>query len=171
MANGLENMIAKTRMMAGLAKARELNDRQLLEEFADGDETAFTALVDRYGGLVMGVCQRVLQHRHDAEDAFQATFMVLARKAHSVAWKDTVANWLHGVACRIAFQIRREKARQQSRQRTGEEPAAPVPDPTWSELKPVLDEELDRLPAKYRKVLVLCCLEGKSRDEAAAVLG
>ena len=101
MANGLENLITKTRMMAGLAKARELNDRQLLEEFADGDETAFTALVDRYGGLVMGVCQRILQHTQDAEDAFQATFMVLARKAGTVTWQDSVANWLHGVASRI----------------------------------------------------------------------
>ena len=114
MANGLENLITRTRMMAGLSKARELNDRQLLEEFVDGDETAFTALVDRYGGLVMGVCLRILQHTQDAEDAFQATFMVLARKAGNVGWEESVANWLHGVACRIAFQVRREKARHQA---------------------------------------------------------
>jgi RNA polymerase sigma factor (sigma-70 family) len=174
MANGLENLICKTRMMAGLSKARELNDRQLLEEFADGDETAFTALVDRYGGLVMGVCQRVLQHTQDAEDAFQATFMVLARKAGKIAWQDSVANWLHGVACRIAYQVRREKARHQSR--SGgivSDHATPeaAPDPSWSELKPVLDEELNRLPTRYRIPLILCCLEGKSRDEAATQLG
>src|SRR5439155_12414550 len=142
--------IAKTRMMAGLSKTRELSDRQLLEEFADGDETAFTALVDRYGGLVMGVCQRVLQHTQDSEDAFQATFMVLARKAGKVAWKETVANWLHGVACRISFQIRRENARRRAEPRKGPvEPAVNGPDPSWSELKPVLDEERARLPAKY----------------------
>ena len=88
MAHGLENLMTKTRMMAGLSKARELNDRHLLEQFAGGDEMAFTALVDRYGGLVMAVCQRVLQHRQDAEDAFQATFMVLARKAGKIAWKE-----------------------------------------------------------------------------------
>src|SRR3981081_2573053 len=90
MANGLENLITRTRIMAGLSKSRELNDRQLLEEFADGDETAFTALVDRYGGLVMGVCRRILQHTQDAEDAFQAPFMVLARKAGKIAWQDSV---------------------------------------------------------------------------------
>jgi len=88
MANGLENLMTKTRMMASLSKARELNDRQLLEQFAGGDETAFTALVNRYGGLVMAVCQRVLQHTQDAEGAFQATCMVLARKAGKIAGKE-----------------------------------------------------------------------------------
>src|ERR1700722_14445099 len=171
MANGLENLIAKTRIMGGVSKARDRNDRQLLEEFAGGDETAFTVLVDRYGGLVMGVCRRGLQHTQDAEDAFQATFMVLARKAGKVAWKESVANWLHGVACRIAFQVRREKARHQARGTAADEPAVNSPDPAWSELKPVLDEEIDRLPARYRMPLILCCLEGKSRDEAAAQLG
>jgi RNA polymerase sigma factor (sigma-70 family) len=171
MANGLENLMTKTRMMAGLSKARELNDRQLLEKFAGGDEMAFTALVDRYGGLVMAVCQRVLQHTQDAEDAFQATFMVLARKAGKIAWKESVANWLHGVACRISFQIRREKSRRQSREKAAKELAVAGPDPVWSELKPVLDEELARLPARYRIPFILCCLEGKSRDEAAAQLG
>jgi RNA polymerase sigma factor (sigma-70 family) len=163
--------MTKTRMMAGLSKARELNDRHLLEQFAGGDEMAFTALVDRYGGLVMAVCQRVLQHRQDAEDAFQATFMVLARKAGKIAWKESVANWLHGVACRISFQIRREKSRRQSREKAAKELAVAGPDPAWSELKPVLDEELARLPARYRIPLILCCLDGKSRDEAAAQLG
>src|ERR1700722_12393422 len=140
MANGLENLIAKTRIMAGLSKARDRNDRQLLEEFAGGDETAFTALVDRYGGLVMGVCRRVLQHTQDAEDAFQAAFMVLARKAGKIAWQDSVANWLHGVAYRVACQVRREKARFRTSD-LAEEPAARAVDPTWSDLKPVLDEE------------------------------
>jgi RNA polymerase sigma factor (sigma-70 family) len=171
MANGLDNLMTKTRMMAGLSKARELNDRHLLEQFAVGDETAFTALVDRYGGLVMAVCQRVLQHTQDSEDAFQATFMVLARKAGQIAWKESVANWLHGVACRISFQIRREKSRRQWREKAADELAVAGPDPAWSELKPVLDEELARLPARYRIPLILCCLEGKSRDEAAAQLG
>src|SRR5437764_9911970 len=111
MDSGLQSLVAKMHRLAGLAKARELNDRQLLEQFAAGDEPAFTALVDRYGGLVMGVCKRVLQHTQDAEDAFQATFMVLARKAGKVAWHDSVANWLHGVAYRVACQVRRETAR------------------------------------------------------------
>jgi RNA polymerase sigma factor (sigma-70 family) len=170
-ANGLENLMTKTRMMAGLSKVRESNDCQLLGQFAGGDETAFTALVDRYGSLVMAVCQRVLQHTQDAEDAFQATFIVLARKAGKIAWKESVANWLHGVACRISFQIRREKSRRQSREKAARELPVAAPDPAWSELKPVLDEELARLPARYRIPLILCCLEGKSRDEAAAQLG
>lgn len=171
MANSLEHAIARTRVLAGMAKARGLDDRQLLRQFADGDESAFTILVERHGGLVMGVCKRVLQHTQDAEDAFQATFMVLAKKAGKVAWQESIANWLHGVACRIAFQVRREKARRRVLGNPIAEPAVNGPDPAWSELKPVLDEELDRLPARYRVPLVLCCLEGKSRDEAAALLG
>ncbi len=171
MANSLENAMARTRVLAGMAKARGLDDRQLLYQFADGDESAFTILVERHGGLVMGVCRRVLQHTQDAEDAFQATFMVLARKAGKVAWQESIANWLHGVACRIAFQVRREKARRRIQGNPVDEPAVNGPDPAWSELKPLLDEELDRLPARYRIPLVLCCLEGKSRDEAAAQLG
>jgi RNA polymerase sigma factor (sigma-70 family) len=171
MTDGLQVLIARTRLLAGLSKARALNDRQLLQQYAGGDESAFTALVDRYGGLVLSVCQRVLKHTQDSEDAFQATFMVLARKADTIAWKESVANWLHGVACRISFQIRRKKMRRPARDVATDEPAVAGPDPAWSELKPVLDEELDRLPAKYRIPLILCCLEGKSRDEAAAQLG
>src|SRR5271170_6013757 len=114
MASGLENVIARTRVLIGLSKASRLDDRQLLQQFSSGDEAAFTEIVDRYGGLVMGVCRRVLQHTHDAEDAFQATFMVLARKAGKIAWQESIANWLHGVACRIAFQVRREKARRRT---------------------------------------------------------
>src|SRR5271170_5268095 len=173
MASGLENVIARTRVLIGLSKASRLDDRQLLQQFSSGDEAAFTEIVDRHGGLVMGVCRRVLQHTQDAEDAFQATFMVLARKAGKIAWQESIANWLHGVACRIAFQVRRETTLVPKLEFGNEsaEPAVNGPDPAWSELKPVLDEELGRLPARYRKPLVLCCLEGKSRDEAAAQLG
>ena len=171
MSHGLQNLIDRTRLLAGLSKARGLSDRQLLEQFAGGDEAAFTAVVDRYGGLVMGVCRRVLQHTQDAEDAFQATFMVLARKAGKIAWHDSVANWLHGVAYRIACQVRRETARLRTQDLGVHEPSVNGPDPAWSELKPVLDEELNRLPARYRVPLILCCLEGKSRDEAATQLG
>src|SRR5436309_3223824 len=92
MAHGIQNLIDRTRILAGLARGLGLSDRQLLEQFAEGDEAAFTTLVDRHGGLVMGVCRRVLQHTQDAEDAFQATFMVLARKAGKIAWHHTVAN-------------------------------------------------------------------------------
>src|SRR5436190_9949424 len=122
MQSSLQSLVAKMHRLAGLAKARELNDRQLLKQFAAGDEPAFTALVDRYGGLVMGVCRRVLQHTQDAEDAFQATFLVLDRKAGKIGWHDSVAGWLHSVAYRIALQIRRENARRLCRTGTIEAP-------------------------------------------------
>lgn len=184
MAHGLDSVVANIRRLAGVPQARALDDRQLLERFAAGDEAAFTVLVDRYGGLVMGVCRRVLRHIQDAEDAFQATFLVLARKADKVAWQVSVANWLHGVAYRVSVRIRSEKARRLARegQSLGMENGQctlpgtdknvhPTQDLTWSDLKPVLDEELDRLPAKLRVPLILCCLEGKTRDEAAQQLG
>ena len=170
MANSLAKLIAKTRVMAGISGLHDLNDGQLLDQFIHGNEMAFTALVARHGGLVMGVSRRILQHTQDAEDAFQATFLVLARKAGKMIWNESIANWLHGVAYHMACQVRRARARHQSRQPLGDDCAVASPDPSWSELKPVLDEELNRLPVKYRIPLILCCLEGKSRDEAAAQL-
>src|ERR1043165_2934116 len=122
MATGSQALITRIHHLAGLSKAHALNDRQLLDQFANGDEVAFTALVERYGGLVMGVCRRILQHTQDAEDAFQAAFMVLARKASKVAWQESVANWLHGVAYRISCKIRSEKERRRAREQTGHAP-------------------------------------------------
>src|SRR5438034_439392 len=102
----LQTVVRKLRRWVGLPKPRDLTDRQLLERFRAGEESAFAALVDRHGPLVLGICRRVLQHAHDAEDAFQATFLVLARKAGSMPWRDTISNWLHGVALRIARKLR-----------------------------------------------------------------
>src|SRR5262245_26453345 len=119
MANGqLGNVLRHIRRIIGAPAAGDLTDRQLLERFVrQGDEAAFTALVQRHGPLVWGVCQTVLPQAQDAEDAFQATFFVLARKASSVAWQDSVGNWLHGVALRIATKARAQTARRQERER------------------------------------------------------
>jgi RNA polymerase sigma factor (sigma-70 family) len=148
-------------------------DDQLLQHFAaTRDEAAFKALLRRHGPMVLGVCRRLLRREQDAEDAFQATFLVLARKATSVRRKQSVGAWLHGVARRIAGKVRTAAARQS----TAPVPdvAAPEVDPagalTWHEVRGALDEELARLPESLRAPLVLCYLEGRTRDEAAARL-
>jgi RNA polymerase sigma factor (sigma-70 family) len=148
-------------------------DRDLLEAFAGRrDEAAFAALVERHGPLVWGVCRRMLAHEQDAEDAFQATFLVLARKAGSVPWHADVGNWLYAVAVRVARKARGRSERQRLRER-----AAVVgehvndPDPGRAELAALIDEEVGRLPEKYRRPVVLCCLEGKTYVEAARLLG
>jgi RNA polymerase sigma factor (sigma-70 family) len=146
-------------------------DGQLLEDFvAARDAAAFEALVRRHGPMVLGVCRRVLGDAHDAEDAFQATFLVLARKASSVWPRQMVGNWLYGVAHTTAVRARAAKARRRQRERqvpNMPEPKA-VPRDAWDDLQPLLDEELARLPDKYRLAVVLCDLEGRTRREVAA---
>jgi RNA polymerase sigma factor (sigma-70 family) len=154
----------------------DLTDSQLLERFARQHEAAaFEVLVRRHGPMVLRVCQRVLYHPHDAEDAFQATFVVLMRKAPSIAKLDSLASWLHRVAYRIALRARSREVVRQGHERASareqREPEASSADPAWRELRPVLDEELNQLPEKYRTPLVLCYLEGKTNDEAAQQLG
>src|SRR2546422_7455561 len=162
MPQALQTVVRKLRRWAGLPKPRDLTDRQLLERFQAGEESAFAALVDRHGPLVLGICRRVLQHVQDAEDAFQATFLVLARKAGSVPWRDTISNWLHSVALRIARKVRAQALRRSAKEKLAGEcaPMATQPpvDPSWTELRPVLDEELARLPKRYRAPLILCYL-------------
>jgi RNA polymerase sigma factor (sigma-70 family) len=153
------------------------SDEELLERFLaqrdEAAEEAFTAIVQRHGPMVLGVCLRVLGDRHEAEDAFQATFLVLARKAASVIRRDKVANWLYGVACRTAQQARGRTARRRAREeRVGMSPQdKPSDGEHGDELRGILDEELARLPARYRAPIVLCELEGLSRHEAARRLG
>jgi RNA polymerase sigma factor (sigma-70 family) len=150
-------------------------DQQLLEDFLGRrDEAAFEALLRRHGPMVLGVCRRLLHDPHDSEDAFQATFLVLLRKAASLRRRDVLAGWLYGVACRTALKARGNKARRQARERpAAEEPAAaPTADAAvGAELRAVLDEELKRLPARYRLPVVLCYLEGVTFAEAARQLG
>jgi RNA polymerase sigma factor (sigma-70 family) len=151
-----------------------LSDGQLVECFVEhGDQAAFAALVRRHGPMVWGVCRRLLVNHHDAEDAFQAAFLVLVRRAASVVPREKVANWLYGVAYHVAFKARALAARARRRERQVmalPEPAA-VSHERGDDLKPLLDRELSRLPDKYRVPVVLCDLEGKTRKEAARQLG
>lgn len=151
-----------------------LTDGRLLEEFIScRDEAALAALVRRHGPMVWSVCRRVLRDHHEAEDAFQTAFLVLARKAASIVPREMVANWLYGVAHRTALKARATVARRKGRegQVTGMPEPAAAEQGHWVDLQPLLDEELSRLPDKYRVVIVLCDLEGKTRKEAARQLG
>jgi RNA polymerase sigma factor (sigma-70 family) len=149
-------------------------DRQLLEAFAAGDRaTAFGRLVDRHGPMVLGVCRRVLGNATDADDAFQATFLVLARQAAARGWRESVANYLYGVAYRTALRARVRAARRRHHEaRTPPRPDAPPDDRvSVAELRGAVDEELNRLPEKLRVPVVLCCLHDRTVEEAAAALG
>jgi RNA polymerase sigma factor (sigma-70 family) len=150
-------------------------DKQLLDQFlARRDEAAFAELVRRHGRAVLAACRQVLADQADVEDAFQATFVVLFRKADSVRWRGSIGNWLFGVAHRLAVRARaRARRRRQCEDRAAGRQAEFVvpPDLSWREAIAVLHEELDRLPDRYRLPLLLCYLQGLSRDETAAQLG
>src|SRR5437773_1245228 len=160
--------IAPRRRPTMLAAA--LDDGQLLERYVrHGDETAFAALVTRHGPLVLGVCRRVLRHQQDTEDAFQAAFVVLARKARSICKQTSLASWLYKVAYRIALRARAANARRNPsvvawapNQVVARSPdrATPLGEVVQAELRRVLDEEVQRLPEKYRAPILLCYLEG-----------
>lgn len=152
-----------------------MTDGQLLEQFLsrrdEGAEAAFSALVAQHGPMVWSVCRGVLADSHAAEDAFQATFLILVRKASSIRRRDAVGPWLYGVARRIAVRARVNSARQRLREGQGAEmKATPDPDPTLREQLEALHEEVDRLPEKYRAPVVLCHLEGRTHAEAARLL-
>jgi RNA polymerase sigma factor (sigma-70 family) len=155
-------------------EVQDLPDGELVRRFAARqEETAFAALVRRHGPMVHGVCRRVLHNLHDAEDAFQATFLVLVRKAGVLRKPELLGNWLYGVAYRTALDAKAGA----SRRRRRETPLADLPAPetarneAWQDLWPVLDAELNCLPEKYRVPLVLCYLEGKTKEQAARELG
>jgi TIGR03009 family protein len=156
------------------ARDQQWTDRRLLDEFAARrDEAAFAALVARHGPMVLRVCRRVLQHEQDAEDAFQATFLVLARHTGAIRKRDALASWLHGVAYRTAMKAKRSVARRrnhEARLKTRRTDFQSVPPPTWDDVQAILDEEIQRLPDPYRAAFVLCILEGKSGPQAAAEL-
>src|SRR6266511_4262984 len=155
-------------------------DGDLLRRYLERrDEAAFRALVERHGPMVLGVCQAVLRHRHDAEDAFQGAFLVLARKAGSIRRPDSLACWLHGVACRVARKALAAAARRQTIEagaappgtRDSGSPTLAADDLTWGEMRVILHAELGALPERFRGPLVLCYLEGLTQDEAARRLG
>ena len=153
---------------------RELTDTELLQRFTlRHDEGAFTALVHRHARLVWDVCHHVLHHVQDAEDAFQATFVVLAANAGKIRKEAQLPSWLHGVALRVALRARRDAARRRKHEKEAsgmsrkQEPA----ELSWREVRCLLDEEVQRLPDKYRVPFVLCVLEGHTLAEAARQLG
>jgi RNA polymerase sigma factor (sigma-70 family) len=161
--------------IAETSRDARLTDRQLLERYLTcREEAAFAALVRRHGCLVLSACRRVLTEEADVEDAFQATFLVLLRKASLVRWQESIGNWLFGVAHRISVQARANALRRRCResetillrQRSDGE----SPELSWREALALLHEELNRLPDKYRLPLLLCYLEGKTREETAQLL-
>jgi RNA polymerase sigma factor (sigma-70 family) len=161
--------------LLGLALGREgaaPPDAELLERFvARQDAAAFAALVRRHGPMVLGVCRRVLGNEADAEDAFQATFLVLVRRAASVVPASGVGNWLYGVARNTSLKAKSSNRRRRAREREAAEQRPPEAAEVWPQLQTELDEELSRLPEKYRTPIVLCDLEGTSIREAARRLG
>ena len=148
-------------------------DADLLSRFIETcDEVAFELLVRRHAPMVLAACRRMLADANDADDAFQATFLVLARKAGSVSRGEVLAGWLHRVACRAALRIRADRARRTgSAESNIEQLPAPSFDFNLCELERVLDEELAKLPERHRAAFVLCCLEGKTGEEAGRLLG
>lgn len=170
----LSSVMGVLRRLSRLAPLEATDDGLLLTAFIERREPeAFESLVQRHGPMVLGVCQRILGHAQDAEDAFQAVFLVLARKAESVRPREMVGNWLYGVAYRTSLQARASATRRRSREMHVDsfpEPSV-TPRDAWQDLQPVLDEELNRLPDHYRSAVVLCELEGRPRADAARLLG
>jgi RNA polymerase sigma factor (sigma-70 family) len=170
----LAAVVQRLQTLARAEQGGELTDAQLVQRFAAGrDEEAFALLVRRHGPLVLAVCRRVLGHEQDAEDAFQATFLILARRASSVRARVAVGSWLYRVAVRVALSA---KGRPRPlplgpEALPGREGNDPADEAARRELGPVIDEELRRLPEKYRVPVVLCWLQGKTHEAAAAELG
>jgi RNA polymerase sigma factor (sigma-70 family) len=152
-------------------------DGNLLEKYSkQNDQTAFEEILRRHSPMVMGVCQRVLGDPHSAQDAFQATFLILARKAGTMTTWETTAGWLYKVALRTAYKLKSKRAAQFEHESQMEdidmlEQSSSEPDRVWEEAQPILDTEMNRLPEKYRFPLILCYLEGQSYQDAANQLG
>jgi RNA polymerase sigma factor (sigma-70 family) len=171
-ASKLTEAIEHLRRVVLLRDGGGLTDGQLMDEFVTHHEkAALAALVHRHGPMVWGVCWRVLRNNHDAEDAFQSTFLVFVRKAASVVPKEMIGNWLYGVAYQTALNARAIVARRRQKERPVIDVPQQPPEDKWNDLLPLLDQELSRLPDKYRAAIVLCDLEGKTRHEAAKQLG
>jgi RNA polymerase sigma factor (sigma-70 family) len=169
----LRSVIRVVRAVAGTDDGTSADGLLLRRFITNRDESAFAALVERHGAMVFGVCRRVLNNISDAEDAYQAAFVVLACKARAISRPELLGSWLYRVAFRAALRARAEASRRREHPLPSADIAVapPIPDADWADLRPVLDEEIERLPQKYRLPVVLCYLEGHSNDEAARRLG
>lgn len=168
------SVLLQLRRLVSPPQDAEESDAHLVERFLTlGDEVAFEMLLERHGPMVLGVCRRLLHDSHQIDDAFQATFLVLVRRANTIARRDSVGSWLHGVARRVALRVRSRSARQQACEKARAEmiAAKSMAEPPRDDLSAVLGEEVQRLPQKYRMPMVLCYLEGKTNEEAARQLG
>jgi RNA polymerase sigma factor (sigma-70 family) len=176
MANpALKTVLNNLRRLGGCGGDQRETDVHLLQRFVhERDGAAFATLIRRHGPLVLSACRRVLSDEADIEDAFQATFLVLLRRARTVPWQASIGNWLFGVAHRIAVRARANDLRRRQREVEAARhrpEGQPTADLSWREAVGLLHEELDHLPDAYRMPLLLCCLDGRTRDEAAQVLG
>lgn len=173
MSGASSSLLRHVQHLVEVQRNGSLSDHRLLERFAtQRDETAFEVLVQRHGPMVLSVCRRVLGHEQDAEDAFQAAFLILARKGGEIRRKD-VGCFLYRLAYRLAIRARGQKVKRLCREHRTESVLAPDPvsEVTWREVRQIVDEETQRLPERLRSPLVLCYLEGKTQDEAAQLLG
>jgi RNA polymerase sigma factor (sigma-70 family) len=169
--NGVQRAILS---LFEVERLRAASDQDLVQRFAlSRDEAAFRAIAERHGPMVHGLCLRALGCQHDAEDAFQATFLIFLQRAGSIRKSGSLASWLHGVARRVVNELQRNQRRRNRREQAASTAMSktPVDELSWAEVKTCLDEELERLPVAYRETLVLCYLEGQTRDEAAKRLG
>lgn len=177
MANApLHNMLYHLACMAGAQPLEEEADADLLSRFTgQHDQAAFAALLRRHGPMVLNVCRRLLRQSEDAEDVFQAVFLLLARKAASIRKREAAGSWLYGVAYRLASKLRTRRLRRQKHERQAGLRKCSENEPeikaAWQQVQATLDEALWRLPEKYRTSLILCYLEGMSHEEAARQLG
>jgi RNA polymerase sigma factor (sigma-70 family) len=172
-AYALNRVIEHLRQAAARQHGAGLADGDLLERYIDRrDEAAFEVLLRRHGPMVLGVCRRILRNEAGAEDAFQATFLVLVRKANSIRPRGMVSNWLFGVARNTALKAKAMIHKRRVKEREASTlPKSAAAEEVWRQVQGLLDEELGRLPDKYRVSIVLCDLEGKTIREAARHLG
>jgi RNA polymerase sigma factor (sigma-70 family) len=185
MASASASILRHVEQFMAVHPTERLTDHELVERFVrERDEAAFAAIVRRHGGMVLGLCRRILRHEQDAEDAFQAAFLILARKARTIRRSEAVGGWLYRVAYHLAVRARAAAVKHGRRVGAGletvpqrgtvpqREPSADhLADVTWREVRAVVDEELGRLPESYRSALVLFYLEGRTQEEAARHLG
>jgi len=166
----MSRVVDHLRRVAFLQEGQRLTDEKLLESFlVRREDAAFEALVRRHGPMILGVCRRILQDRHDAEDAFQATFLIFLRKTTAIGKRESLASWLYGVAHRTALQARKCAAKRRAKERQVADMSRKqiTGDDAIQDMLPLLDQELSRLPDKYRAPIILCDLEGKTTKKAA----